>query len=261
MDRLSADDAELEYEVRGEGEPVLLIPLSGVVDGLAYPLFGQPALASKYKLIHYHRRGTAGSTRGEAADAAALLRHLNIARAHIAGHSFGALIALQLAKDEPTLVHSLVLLEPPLRGVPSAQAAGAQLFPPIIEAYREGDKRKAVELFCGGVFGPGWKDVVEQAVPGGSERALKDMDPFMQELAAYQSWHYQPTDAAASRIAVLSVLGVRSSQFVKEGRSLIHQWFPQAEDCDVQSTHLLQMQDPTGVAQGMADFFGRHPIH
>jgi hypothetical protein len=65
MDRIRVDDAEIEYEVRGDGEPVLLIPPSVVIDSLAHPLLRQPELAGGYRLIHYHRRGWAGSTLGE----------------------------------------------------------------------------------------------------------------------------------------------------------------------------------------------------
>ncbi len=117
MERLQVENAVIEYQVRGSGEPVLLLHLSVIADGLAYPLFGQPELVAQYQFILYHRRGYAGSTLGsepltlarQAADAAALLRHLGIRRAHVAGHSFGGLIALQLALAEPDLVHSLAL--------------------------------------------------------------------------------------------------------------------------------------------------------
>ena len=61
-----------------------------------------------------------------AADAAALLDHLGIRRAHVAGHSTGAIIALQLAVDRPDLVHSLALLEPLQLFSPSAAALGRE---------------------------------------------------------------------------------------------------------------------------------------
>jgi len=101
MERLGVGGAVIEYEVHGKGEPVLLIPLSIVGDGLGCPLLAEPELASRYRLIHYHRRGYMGSTLGsepltasrQARDTAALLKHLGVASAHIAGHSFGGLIA------------------------------------------------------------------------------------------------------------------------------------------------------------------------
>ncbi len=268
MENLEIDGARIEYEVHGNGEPVLLIPVSVVADGLGLPLFGQSELTSRYQLIHYHRRGYMGSTVGsgpltagqQAADAAALLRHLGVRTAHVAGHSFGGLIALQLAVDAPDLVHSLALLEPSLPMVPSGQADLGRLFLPLLNAYRSGNKRAAVETFSGGVFGADWQSIVEQTVPGSVEQAVKDVDTFIQELPAIREWQFGPEQAAAISQPVLSVLGIRSSQFMKEGRTLLHSWFPQTEDCDIPTTHLLQMQDPQAVAHGLAGFFSRHRI-
>jgi pimeloyl-ACP methyl ester carboxylesterase len=268
MERLDVGAAVIEYQVQGNGEPVLSIPPSGTIDGLGLPLLAQPQLASRYQIIHYHRRGYMGSTLGaepltvalEASDTAMLLRHLEVRAAHIAGHSFGGIIALQLAVDAPDLVHSLALLEPSLPMVPSGKADLARLFIPMMNAFRSGNKRAAIESFCDTAFGPNWQSIVEQIIPGGVEQAVRDADTFIQELPAIQAWQFGPQEAAAIRKPVLSVLGTRSSQFMKEGRLLVHSWFPQAEDLDVPTTHLLQMQDPQGVAQGLAEFFSRHPM-
>ncbi len=267
MKYLNVDDVKIEYEVRGDGEPVLLIPPSVTADGLAVPLFGEPELASRYRLIQYHRRGTMGSTRGaepmtfprQARDAAALLRHLGVKNAHIAGHSFGGTIALQLAVDAPELVHSLALLEAVVP-FPGGTAILQERMRPMVDAYRSGNKREAVQLFGDVVFGPDWQASVEQAVPGGLEQSDKDVDALFQELPGMQSWQFGPREVAAIRQPVLSVLGARSGPFMTEGRALLHSWFPQTEDVDLPTTHLLQMADPKGVAHGLAGFFGRHPI-
>ncbi len=269
MECVQIDDAQLEYEVRGSGEPVLLIHLSVVADGLAYPLFTQPEIAAKYQLIHFHRRGYGGSTLGtapltvsrEARDAAALLRRLNIQRAHIVGHSFGGQIALQLATEAPGLLQSLALLEPSLPAVASGRDRLQRLFAPMMDAYRAGDKRKAMETLSDAIFGPGWQTTVEQAVPGGVEQAVTDFDVFMQEQASIQEWLLEPAQVAVIKLPVLSMLGVHTSPFMKAGRSLLHEWFPQTEDCDIESTHLLQMQEPAAVAKALAGFFSRHPIN
>ncbi len=268
MERIQIDDVQLEYEVRGKGEPVLLIHLSVIADGLAHPLFNQPEIASKYQLIHFHRRGYGGSEQGniplsatrEAEDAAALLKHLGIPRAHVAGHSFGGQIALQLAADAPELVHSLALLEPSLQLVPSGKARLQQLFAPVMESYQAGDKRKAMENLSEAIFGPGWQTIVEQAVPGCVEQAVKDFDIFIQEQAPIQEWEFSPAQVAAINQPLLSVLGVRTSPFMKAGRTQLHEWFQNVEDCDIESTHLLQMQDPSAVAHGLAQFFSKHPV-
>src|SRR5215210_1796623 len=144
MQSVNVNDVELEYEVIGAGEPVLLI--SPVIADGFLPLVAEPALADRYRLIRYHKRGWVGSTHtpapvsvaDHAADAAALLDRLGLRRAHIAGHSSGAAVAMQLALDNPTIVQSLVLLELSLLSVRSAAGrlgkAGA-----AFEAYGAGD--------------------------------------------------------------------------------------------------------------------------
>jgi pimeloyl-ACP methyl ester carboxylesterase len=121
LERARTDGAELEYEVSGTGDPVVFIHGAFIADTFR-PLLAEPSLAGHYRLILYHRRGYAGSSRAsgpvsvaqEAADCRALLRHLGMDRAHVVGHSYGGDVALQLALDTPRVVYSLALLEPGL---------------------------------------------------------------------------------------------------------------------------------------------------
>ncbi|HEY3289947.1 MAG TPA: alpha/beta hydrolase, partial [Anaerolineae bacterium] len=101
----------------------------------------------------------------------------------------------------------------------------------------------------------------EQVIPGAVEQAVQDVDTFIQELAAFQEWQIGAREAAAISQPVLSVMGVAGrNPYMQEVRALLHSWFPQTEDCDVPTTHLLQMQDPKGVADALAEFFSRHPM-
>ena len=152
MDSINVNGAALEYEMRGAGEPVLLIDM--LIADCFVPLLVEPALADRYQLIRYHKRGWVGSTHtpppvsfaDHAADAAALLEQLGVRRAHIAGHSTGASIAAQLALDHPETVHTLTLLEPTLLSLPLGdaflKAAG-----PVFEAYASGDHSGAFAMF------------------------------------------------------------------------------------------------------------------
>ena len=268
MDRANVNGVELEFEVQGSGEPILLIHGSHVAAAME-PLMSQDVLAGRYKLIHYHRRGFAGCTptdaplaiSEQAADAAALLAHLGIERAHFAGHSYGGAIALQLAVDRPRVVHSLALLEPALLMVPSAEETMNNLGP-AIAAYEAGKKDEAVAIFMSFISGLDWESCQELIGTANVEQALADADTFFAcELPALGEWAFGLEQASAIKQPVLSVVGSESIGAFVEGRELIHSWFPQAEDFDLQGAgHLLQVQRPREMAQGLADFIARHPM-
>src|SRR5881628_2633312 len=144
MDRALLEGAELEYEVRGAGEPVVLIHPGHFADWLT-PLLDEPRLRDRYRLLWYHRVGCAGSRRTagpvslaqHAAHCRSLMRHLGIERAHVVGHSSSGNVALQLAMDAPDAVHSLAILEPALFSVPSAATSRA-FVAAAIQLYRAG---------------------------------------------------------------------------------------------------------------------------
>jgi pimeloyl-ACP methyl ester carboxylesterase len=139
VDLEGIDGIELEYELRGSGEPVVLIHW-GVSATWAEPLLAEPVLAERYRPLRYHRAGFGGSSRVEGpitmADHAEhcrlLMGRLGIERAHVVGHSSSALIALQLALDAPDAVQSLALMDarrhaPPSHRAPARDGHGAVL--------------------------------------------------------------------------------------------------------------------------------------
>jgi len=270
METFERDAAVVEYATHGGGEPVLLIHPSVVADGLFVPLAQQPEFAASYRLITYHRRGYGRSSIGAGpvsmadlgADAAALLDHLGVRRAHVVGHSFGGIVSLQLAHDRPELVQSLALLEPPLMAVPSGPALRDRTLVPALRRYRSGDRLGALDLFLTAVFGPDWRAALEKAIPGAVDQAEAAVDAFFTvDLPSLQGWTLADRLAGTITQAILSVVGRLSPPFRFEGRELLHRWFPHAEDFDLDdANHLLQIQNPQGIAAGLSRFIGAHPI-
>ena len=271
MEKMKVNGAELEYEVQGWGEPVLLIGTGPIADSFL-PLLSEKALAKRYRMIRYHQRGQVGSTQndgpvtfaGHATDAAALLGHLGVRRAHVAGHSTGATIALQLAVDRPDIVHTLALLEPPLTAAPSA-GAFFEKAGPALAAYKSGDREGAMAEFLsvvGSLDREACQTVVEKHVPGGVGQATKDADTFFGSyLPALSAWTFGPEQAAHIFQPVLSVLGTETEPWFADSRELLHAWVPQIEDCTIEGVaHLLHIQCPEPVARGVAEFFARHPM-
>jgi hypothetical protein len=54
IERAALEGIELEYELRGVGEPVVLVH-AGIFSDFFRPLVEEPALISRYCLVSYHR--------------------------------------------------------------------------------------------------------------------------------------------------------------------------------------------------------------
>jgi pimeloyl-ACP methyl ester carboxylesterase len=270
MDRADVNGVELEYEVHGAGEPVLLIDM--LIADCFVPLLQEPALAHGYQLIRYHKRGWVGSTHTpppvsiaeHAADAAGLLEHLGVRRAHITGHSTGASIGAQLALDQPEKVHTLTLLEPTLVSLPLGgaflEAAG-----PVFEAYASGDHSGALAMFVAAASGLEWercRALLEERIPGVVTQSIKDADTFFGvELPALTGWTFGAEQAAAIRRPVLSVIGAETQPLWVEIAEFLRSSLPRVEELTIDRVgHLLQIQRPEPVARGIAEFLDRHPI-
>jgi pimeloyl-ACP methyl ester carboxylesterase len=187
MDLAALDGIEVEYELRGSGEPVVVIHW-GVSARWAEPLLAQPILAERYRVLRYHRVGFGGSSRVEGpismADHAEhcrlLLQQLGIERAHVVGHSSSALIALQLALDAPDAVQSLALMDA-ARPAPATDAQAAfvrEVAAAAIGRYRAGDVAGAVDIWARGVFGAGYRAPLDRGLPGVFEEILTCADTF-----------------------------------------------------------------------------------
>jgi pimeloyl-ACP methyl ester carboxylesterase len=271
VESVNVNGVELEYEVVGSGEPVLLISPVFAADGFL-PLRSEPALADRYQLIRYHKRGWVGSTHtappvsiaDHAADAEALLEQLGVHRAHIAGHSSGAAIGAQLALDHPDSVHTLILLELSLFSVPSGEAFLEQATP-AFEAYENGDHSGALALIMSAASGLDWttcQAVLQERAPGAVAQAVKDADTFFGiELPALTRWEFDAEQAATIDRPVLSVLGAETQPLWVEVAEFLRTSFPHVEECTIEGVgHLLHIQCPEPVARGMAEFLGRHPM-
>jgi pimeloyl-ACP methyl ester carboxylesterase len=269
MDRAALNGVELEYEVRGAGEPVILMH-AGVCADFFQPLMEETALAHQYRLIRYHRVGYVGSSRlpgpvsiaQQAVHCRSLMHHLGIERAHLVGHSSSAMMALQLALDAPEAVQSLALLDA-ARPAPQSEVQMAfikAVVQPAMQLYGAGDKAGAVDTWMQGTCGPAYQAALEQALPSAFDQAVADADTFFgQELPAVQQWSFTQEEARRITQPVLAVLGAKSNPIFHERRELLLTWLPNVEPFILpEATHLLQVQNPGGMAEALAAFFARH---
>ena len=175
MSFVQVNGVRLFYEETGGGEPLVM----------AHGSWGDhhnwdlvvPALAERYRVITYDRRGhsqserpaTQGSFDEDADDLAALIEALALAPALVVGNSGGSIIALKAAVRHPAAIRALVVHEPPLIGLlagkPEFEAPLAAAQGPIDEVadlLSRQEWEAAARLFANTIaIGPGaWETVM-----------------------------------------------------------------------------------------------------
>ena len=111
-----AGAVNIHYDVRGSGQPILLIMGFRSSSQMWGQAFLDP-LSRNFRVITFDNRGTGASDKPNAAhtiemmaaDAVSVLEHLEIPRAHVFGVSMGGMIAQELALHYPQQVDRLVL--------------------------------------------------------------------------------------------------------------------------------------------------------
>ncbi|MFD1413411.1 alpha/beta fold hydrolase [Oceanobacillus jeddahense] len=124
IDYVTTEGDTLYFEVRGQGDPLLMISPGGG-DGDHFMQLAD-ILSDEFKVITYDRRANARSTRNypqnfeisqQSRDAVAILRAAGERSAYVLGNSSGANIALDMAKTQPHACRAVISHEPPIPGV------------------------------------------------------------------------------------------------------------------------------------------------
>ena len=132
MPYLNVPDAEIYYEVHGDGPPFLFCNVTGL-DHQAWKFHQVAEFSRDHKVILFDYRGTGKSSKTIqkysvkmfADDAVALLGELNAEPSIVCGHSMGGVVAQLLALDYPHKVGKLILASsgaahPGAHGIPLA---------------------------------------------------------------------------------------------------------------------------------------------
>ena len=113
MPKVDLGEVRLNYEVHGEGEPIVLI--TGLGGEISFWKKYIPQLSKRFKVVVLDNRG-AGETeypptlftmRTLADDVASLMAHLGLERYHVLGWSMGGNVAQKIALNHPERVGSL----------------------------------------------------------------------------------------------------------------------------------------------------------
>jgi pimeloyl-ACP methyl ester carboxylesterase len=206
-------DVRLAYEVKGDGEPLLMI------HGLGYDRFGwgrlPDLLAADLQVVVFDNRGVGDSdvpagpyaVSQLAEDAVAVLDAAGIGAAHVLGVSLGGYIAQELALTYPERLRKLVLASTAPGGPRSVPmpAAGLEAFGRFPTMEREAGLRLMVENSLGQYGVREQPELVEEIYAYRLERGPT--------LAGWQAQAY----AGATFDAYDRIPGIRAETLVLQG--------------------------------------------
>jgi pimeloyl-ACP methyl ester carboxylesterase len=175
FESIDVNGITLSFVEKGAGQPVILI--HGILSDYRMWSLQMDALSSSFRTLSYSRRCSYPNKRKDyenstvennAEDLVQFLKAKNAIPAHLIGHSYGAFIALYCAYKNPTLIRSLVLIEPDVQSFiikdpqsrgemftllfrkPSVALAGRDFINnalnPALKALDQGLNERAVEL-------------------------------------------------------------------------------------------------------------------
>jgi pimeloyl-ACP methyl ester carboxylesterase len=246
---------DLAFEDRppqaGAGEPVLLIhgfASSHIVNWVS-PGWVKTLTEAGYRTIALDNRGHGLSSKSYdpaaytpenmAGDAAALLDHLGIERAHVMGYSMGARIAAFLALEAPEKVATLVF-----GGLGYGMVDGVGDWDPIAEALLAPDPA--------GITHP----------RGKSFRAFADQTRSDRRAlaACISTSRALLSEAEISRISQPTLVAVGTTDDIAGSASALAALMPNAESFDIVGRdHMLSVGDRT-FKQRVLEFFAANPL-
>lgn len=163
MSVLAVPGARLYYESAGSGPPLLLIPGGNGTAHVFRPI--AQLLAERFTVITYDRRGFARSEldgaqdygrrlETDADDALNIIELVARAPATVFGPSSGAVVALHVITQGPSLVDKLIAFEPPaLKQLADGQNM-LDFFDEVYDLYKKSGIPAAFELFNNRLFPP-----------------------------------------------------------------------------------------------------------
>ena len=258
MPTIPVRDTTIYYERAGQGPELLFI--HGMC-GNATVWAGQvERLAGRFSCITYDRRGHTCSGLGtepesvatHAADAAALIEALGLARPVLVGSSGGARIAVELARTRPGLLAGAVFSEPPIFSLDPAagQAFMTEVAAVVRPAAEAGGPAAAVDAFfrlaCPGL----WSRLDETA----KDRYRANAPMLFAEFAG-PPYQLGREDAAGIALPCLVVAGTESHPALRAIATTLARALPDARFVELAgSGHVTYAERPDQFARAVAAF-------
>lgn len=277
----SFDDSPIYYEVRGEGEPLIFV--YGIACLMNHWHHQVDFFSKTHRVITYDLRGHHKSNpltnldhlniESLAKDLLALIQHLQISKAHVVGHSFGAPVILETFRQNPAVFGSTTLIngfaKNPIKGMFGLDVV--EPFYHYIKAQYDQNPELWNNLWKLAVYNPvsmrlaalaggfnlrltHFKDI-EVYTRGVAQMDLKIFLPLFEGLMNFNGDHILET----INIPTLIISGENDHVTPKSFQHLFHEKIKGSELVVVPyGSHCTQLDFPDYVNLKIKDFLSRH---
>jgi pimeloyl-ACP methyl ester carboxylesterase len=255
----------LAYEVIGRGQAVVLIH-GAWAEGAVFGALAGP-LAEGMQVVTYDRRGHGasdappgeGTVHDDVADVAALIEHLSVGPAHLAGTSSGANIALRVAMVRPDLVSKVAAHDPMFVGLLDASPQAKPLadsarrsWEAVTRRLETGDHAGGAQFFIELTGGPGAWDFVS---PSMKESFVRNA-PTVPGEHRDGDWDVVPEGLDEIGAPVLLTVGEQSASVCVAIVDALTERLPNVrQHTIVGAGHVPQLTHPREYAALLSDFF------
>lgn len=186
-------------------------------------------LNHRYRCVSYDRRGRGASGDGsaycladEVADLAAVMQHAdNNNPVHVVAHSFGALLALGLLQQQPTLFRHLVLYEAPVSTSADSRFIELSAVAALELTRREQGDEAALVFFQRQFPRATEQDITQMKTLSSWQRRVEAAPTLARELRAAVQFQPERNNLSGNSVPCLLLLGGESMKaFQKSARDL-----------------------------------------
>ncbi len=232
----SADGTLVSASRAGNGPPLVVV--HGIAaDSGRFAGSAPPRLDEHFTVFAMDRRGRGASGDAasyafarEAEDLAAMLEAVAVATEHeqvfVLGHSFGGLVAID-ALPITARIAKLVVYEPYAPEVPAARPS------PVTMQYaalaESGDRDTLTKRFLRDIVQMSEVDVARLRNHASWPSRLASAHTIPREMAAAETYRFEPARHAASTVPIRMLLGGESPAFLRDATARLHAGLPNSE--------------------------------
>lgn len=268
MPHVTVNSAALYWVSAGSGP--LIVQVHGAGVGRANFAAVTPVLSRQFTVINYDQRGFGDSDapvqpysiESWADDLAGLLEALAIERVHIHATSMGGIIAMAFAAKYPEMVDHLILTAT-LAKYDSSDTLRRRVRGHLIGAYGKGEE--ALDFFCYTFFSRAYLDS-DRSTEGRAllrqmiERQTSlEVDRLVSDAVAAADVRWALAKIKAPTLVIGAKHDIASaidSGPTGAGSRAIAAGIPNAKMLEIESGHMVLIEQPQAVAAAIAEFLG-----